>query len=542
MMKNFFSRYFPTPTYLNMNSCAFDISDESVKYGELSQTPFGLKLTKLGKEKIPEGVIVSGKIVDQKKIINILKDIRIKEKLHFIRVSLPEEQMYVFILSLPKINNQDLREMIYLQLEEHIPLKAEEVVFDYDLILEDDKSLMIEVSAVSNEIIEMYLSIFKQAGLVPISFEIEAQAITRAVVPRGENSTVMVVDFGYNRTGVSISYNGHILFTTTLDIGGLSLTEMLAKNFSLTFEKAEELKRSYGLSSTAKDNDIFPIIINGVSVLHDELDKQYIYWKTHSENNGFAHKKIDRIILCGGNANMVGLAEYLEASMKIKVEYANAWTNISDMKMNVPDMSFEDSLSYVTVLGLAIESFSEKTESVINVLPENEKKYIRFEYLTRLLTIFLNLLSLVGVVAILLLVPSYLLSVSKENFVEKELEEFNISNPEVTTLNIDKLIKEINSKLTFLTKIDLNPEITNKVFGWILENKPKGVTFSQILYNKRTDGSLLLEIHGVAQDRVTLRDFKTLLDSNPNYKEVNLPISNFLEKTNLSFTISIVMN
>lgn len=525
-----------------MDSCAFDISDESIKYGQLSNTPHGLKLTKLGKESIPEGIIVSGKIVDEKKIIDILKKIRIKEKLHFIRVSLPEEQMYVFTLSLPKIQNQDLREMIYLQIEEHIPLKAVEVVFDYALILEDDKSIMIEVSAVSSEIIEMYLSIFKQAGLVPISFEIEAQAITRAVVPRGENSTVMVVDFGYNRTGVSISYNGNVLFTTTLDIGGFSLTEMLAKNFSLTFDKAEELKRSYGLSATSKDNDIFPIIINGISVLHDELDKQYIYWKTHSENSGFAHKTIDRIILCGGNANLVGLAEYLEASMKIRVLYANAWTNISDMKLNVPDMSFEDSLSYVTVLGLSLGGFSLKTESVINVLPEDEKKSIRSEYLTRLMTVFLNLCIYVGILAVLLLIPSYLLSVSKEDMAEKELQEFNLSNPEVTTVNIDNSIKEINSKLSFLTKMDLNPEITNKVFGWILENKPKGINFSQMLYNRRTDGALVLEIHGVAQDRVTLRDFKTILDSNPNYKEVNLPISNFLEKTNLSFTISIVIN
>ena len=317
---------------------------------------------------------------------------------------------------------------------------------------------------------------------------------------------------------------------------------MLAKNFSLTFEEAEELKKSYGLSATSKDNDIFPVIINGVSVLRDELDKQYIYWKTHSEDNGFEHKKIERIILCGGNANLVGLAEYLEASMKIKVEYANVWTNISDMKMSVPEMSFENSLSYVTVLGLSLGSFLGKNDSVLNVLPEEEKKSIRREYLLRLMTIFFNLLALVGVLAVLMLVPSYLMSVSKENFVEKQLEDFNISNPEITTSNIDDSINEINKKLVYLTKMNLNPNVSDRVFGWILDNKPKEITFSQMLYSKRTDGSLVLEIHGVAKDRVALRDFKTILDNNKDYKEVNLPISNFLEKTNLAFTISIIFN
>jgi type IV pilus assembly protein PilM len=540
-MKKFFSRHFPTPVYLNMDACAFDISDESVKYGQLENTPHGLKLVKLGKEKIPEGVIVSGKIIDQKKIINILKNIKTKEKFNFARVSLPEEQMYVFTLSLPQMKGQDLREMIYLQIEENIPLKAVEIVFDYDIIFQDEKSVVVEVSAVSEEIIQVYLSIFKQAGLTPVSFEIEAQAITRAVVPKDEKSTVMIVDFGYNRTGVSVSHNRNVLFTTTLDIGGLSLTKMLAKNFSLTFDKAEELKKSYGITADAKDNDIFPVIINGISVLHDELNKQYTYWKNHNENNGLAHEKIERIILCGGNANLAGLAEYLEASMKIKVEYANAWVNISDLKTNVPEVSFEDSLSYVTVLGLALGSFFDASDSVINVLPIEEKKSIRREYWVRLMTISFHLISFIGVLAVLLLIPSYFLSVSKESLAEEKLEEFNRLNPEISTLNIDNTINDINAKLTFLTKNDLNPEITEKVFGWVLKNKPQGITFSQMLFSKRTDGSLALELHGVAGDRVALRDFKTILDSNPDYKEVNLPISNFLEKSDLIFTISIII-
>jgi type IV pilus assembly protein PilM len=524
-----------------MDSCAFDISDESIKYGELSISSSGFKLIKFGKEKISEGVLVSGKIENSKKLIDILKNIKKREKINFARISLPEEQMYVFTISLPQMNGQDLREMIYLQIEEYIPLKATEIIFDYDTLFEDDKSTIVEVSAIPKDVMEVYLRVFKEAGLTPVSFEIEAQAIARAVIPRGEKSTVMIVDFGYNRTGVSISHNGNILFTTTLDIGGFNLTEMLAKNFSLSFEKAEEMKRSYGLSTTAKVNDIFSIILNGISVLHDELDKQYIYWKTHNENSGFSHEKIEKIILCGGNANLAGLAEYLEASMKIKVEHANAWINIFDMNISVPEMSFEESLSYVTVLGLTLGNFLNESQSVINVLPPEEKKIIRLEYWVRLMTIFFNLLSSVGVLAILLLIPSYLLSVSKESLSENQLESFNNSNPEVATSNIDKTINEINSKIVFLSSKNLDSNISDKVFGDLLKNKPEGITLSQILYSERTDGSSVLEIHGVASSRTLLRDFKTILDMNLNYTEVNLPISDFLEKTNLTFTILVVM-
>lgn len=540
-MKQLFSHYFPTPKYLNMNSCALDISDESIKYGQLLSTASGFKFTKFGKEKIPEGIIASGKIEDEKKLVDILKKLRDKNNLNYVRVSLPEEQVYIFTLSLPQMQGQDLREVILLQIEEYIPLKAANIVFDYDTIQENEKSTIVGVTAIPVDIIESYLSVFNKAGLIPLSFESEAQAITRAVFPYEEKDSVMVVDFGHTRTGVSISYNGNVLFTTTLDIGGSNLTQMIAKNFSISFEEAEEMKASYSHSSALKMQDIFPVILNGVSVLHDELNKQYIYWKTHNEKSGFAHEKINRIILCGGNSNLSGLPKYLEATMKIKVERANTWVNIFNMETSVPGVSFKDSLGYATVLGLGLSGFFNKSQSIVNVLPLKEKKVLRQKYWARLITMFLSLSIMIEVLLIILLAPSYLFSLSKQRLAESRIESFNIINPEIEIITIDSVIKDINTKLSILSRKNLNQQIGQGVFGWLLENRPKGVSYSQMLYNKRTDGSLVVDIHGTAEDRFILGSLKSILDNNPDYTEVNLPISNFLEKTNLNFTISIIL-
>ena len=91
-MKQSYNYSFPTPSYLAMNSFAVDISDQSIKYGELIATPYGLRLGLFGKEKIPSGIVVSGKIEDKDKLVEILSKIKEKEKLNFVRVSLPEEQ------------------------------------------------------------------------------------------------------------------------------------------------------------------------------------------------------------------------------------------------------------------------------------------------------------------------------------------------------------------------------------------------------------------------------------------------------------------
>jgi Tfp pilus assembly PilM family ATPase len=95
----------------------------------------------------------------------------------------------------------------------------------------------------------------------------------------------MIVDFGDARTGVSISINGRVLLTTTLSIGGADLTNMIAKNFSLSFDEAEKMKHEYGLDKMSKAEDIFPAILNGISVLRDELNKQYTYWETHNSGD-----------------------------------------------------------------------------------------------------------------------------------------------------------------------------------------------------------------------------------------------------------------
>jgi len=525
-----------------MSSCAIDISDQSIKYGEIIATSSGPKLSKYGKEKIPQGVVVSGKIEKEDEMIRLMKKIKEKENLHFIRVSLPEEQMYLFTLSLPKTEGGNLRDMIQLQIEEYIPLKAPDSIFDYDIISEDKQNVSVEVVAIASATIESYLSVFNKAGLVPVSFEIEAQAIARAVIPSDNTNPVMIVDFGEARTVVSISKNGRVYLTTTLSIGGADLTNMIAKNFSLSFEEAEKMKHKYGFDQESTTESIFPAVINGISVLRDEINKQYAYWETHDDNNK-EHKPINHIILCGGEANLAGLSDYLELSMKMKVENANVWVNVLKTEDKIPEMSFQESLSYATVIGLSLGSYMYKSQPVINILPYEEKKILRKEYWMRFFTIILNLVALTGITASLLLFPSYFISQSKENLVENRLEVFNSENPNLNNDNINKITEDINLRLETLSKAEPAYQINDKVLNNILSSRTNGITFSQILFNKKTtEGNIsVLEIYGTATNRDSLRNFKTTLDNNPNFSKVDLPISNFLEKTELNFTISITM-
>jgi type IV pilus assembly protein PilM len=357
MLKNLYNKFFPIPEFLSGHSFGLDISEESIKFTELTMTKDGIRLGRYGERAIPPGVIESGKIKDLKKMEEILISLKKEEKIKSVRVSLPEEQVYLFRIKLEKEGLEDTREGIEFSLEEHIPIPAQDVIFDYEILNEDSKDLYLQVAAIPKNIIENYLLALENSGILVSFFELEAQALVRAVIKKDDLETYMIVDFGKKRTGIAIVSSGVLMFTSTIDVGGVVLSNLIQKNLKISFEEAEKMKQQYGLSRDSKNKEIFSALLNGISVLGDEISKHFLFWNTNKEENNKDHPLIKKIILCGGDSNLIGLSDYLSASIKIKVETANVWVNISDTEKYIPEINFEQSLSYATAIGLALGNF-----------------------------------------------------------------------------------------------------------------------------------------------------------------------------------------
>ncbi len=357
MLKYAFSTFFPTPDLLSVPSFGLDISDESIKFIELIKTRKGLKAGRHGERSIPSGVVESGKIENTLKMEEILTSLRNEDGVKSVRVSLPEQQVYLYKFRLEKLGLKSIRESIELSLEEHIPVPAEDTIFDYEIINENEKNLEIQVAAISKMVISNYLKVFNNAKISVKSFELEAQAIMRSVIKKGDKDVYMIVDFGEKRTGIFIVSSGVVMFTSTLDIGGFTLNSMLQKSFNITHEEAEKLKLEYGLQRNMENKEIFPVLLNSVSILRDEISKHFIYWHTHHDEDGKENPPIKKIILCGGDSNLIGLGDYLATSMKTPVDMANVWINVDTEKREVPAMNFKRALSFAAALGLALGDF-----------------------------------------------------------------------------------------------------------------------------------------------------------------------------------------
>lgn len=365
--------FLSTPSFLRIPSLGIDISDHSVKYMGLSQKGEDVRPKVWGKLSIPDGIMKRGRILDRAQLVEILKNIKKETKAQFIHASLPEEHAYLFQTEASEMASQkEIETAIEFNLRENVPLAPEQVVFGYRPVSHNEKmhhvgeseeeenaeqkTKVISVSVYPREIVEEYLIAFKEAGFQPLSFEVEAQSIARAVVAKGNDETHMLLDIGTSKVGLSIINHGTIVFTSTLDVGGDDFTNAIKKSFAnVTDEEVDKMKNERGLVRSKENETLFQALFSAASVLKDEVGKHCAFWNEEQEEREDLHP-IERIVLCGGNANMKGLPEYLESTLHVPVGIANVWENTFTFDEYVPNIKKNQSLEYATSIGLALRS------------------------------------------------------------------------------------------------------------------------------------------------------------------------------------------
>jgi len=350
-MKNFLINYFPPPDYLAMPAIGFDISDLSIKYVEFSKRGDRLIINRFGERLMPQGMIEAGDIKDKERLINFLSPLKKELKSKYITSCLPEEKAFLARLDMPVMDREDLRKAIELELEEHIPLSLGEAVFDFDVKREDGEDhLDVFVIAFPKSVVNDYTEVFTRAGFLPLIFEMEIQAAARAVVSRDEKKTFILVDFGRTRSSMAIVRGEEVFFSSTIRVAGQDIDKMLMKNLDIDQFQAEKIKREQGM---ARENEkIFNSILPIVSVIKDEISRAIFFWNSRVKDDD--DKKISKVLLCGGDSNLLGFPEYVSYELKLPVEIGNPWVNVLSFDEQIPEIELRDALKYSTAIGLAL--------------------------------------------------------------------------------------------------------------------------------------------------------------------------------------------
>jgi len=371
---------------LRPETFGLDISDLSLKIIKLKKRGKNLVLASYLEEKIEPGIIKGGEIRDEKKLSGIIKTAveKVKgEKLktNYVVVSLPEEKAFLEVIQMPRVSEEDLKSAVIYEAENYIPLPLENLYLDFQIIppvINHLDHLDILIAALPQKTVDPYLLALKLAGLCPLVFEIESQAIARSLI-KNETTTSpqLLIDLGATRTSFII-FSGHSLrFTSSIPVSSTNFTEVISKNLKVNLTEAEKLKIKYGLEEKIKlkvkgdivvkgeRGEIFEALVPALVDLIQQIKRHLDYYQTHAshEHLPLNGRGVSKILLCGGGANLKGLPDLLSLELNLPVELANPWINIlPENQIGVAELSSSESLKYATALGLALRGIKENTQ------------------------------------------------------------------------------------------------------------------------------------------------------------------------------------
>ena len=234
-------------------------------------------------------------------------------------------------------------------------------VFDFDFIQKQDgEGEDIGVAVFAKELAESYVAAFEGAGIHLLSLEIEARSIARATSSGEPDEPItLLVDFGRARTGFAVLKRGIPIFTSTVEVGGDTITRTIMEKLSLSPEETQGFKNEQGLlaEAGAKSPEV-EAIIGTTSALADEVARHYHYWDTRRNERGERVTPVGRVILVGGSANLKGLADYIAGRVQAPTAVADIWQHICNFDEYIPPIDRRNSLQYATAAGLALRSIS----------------------------------------------------------------------------------------------------------------------------------------------------------------------------------------
>jgi type IV pilus assembly protein PilM len=339
-----------------MPAAGIDISDYAIKYAMFNPHEPRLPLRAYGKIDLPLDVIDHGEIRDSITITKHLARLQEEHNFLYAHLSLPEEHAYLFQTDLQAGSGESLEQMLEFNLKENVPLGADEAVYDYNILRKGKNNITLNVSVYPIAIASQYINAVEEAGIRVLSAEIEGQATTRALLDDMSTSATLVVDIGRNDSNISISTQGTVTFTASLEIGGDDLTRAIARGLDVSFQKAEQLKRQNGFRDSDETGPVYNALLREVKSLTDTVHRHLMYWQMHMKNASGKKETVARIVLAGGSANMAGLPEYLAASLGVPVEIGSVWRNVASEENEVPSIPANESLEYASAIGLALRS------------------------------------------------------------------------------------------------------------------------------------------------------------------------------------------
>lgn len=178
---------------------------------------------------------------------------------------------------------------------------------------------------------------------------------------------------------------------------------------------------------------------------------------------------------------------------------------------------------------------------MINLLPVEEKKRITQVFYFRLLVLFSATLGLSIFVGILALVPVYLTIAAKNTSIEQKIALQKSEALPAFNEQTLAFVKDLNLKVALIENGQKNQFIVSqKVINAVMAHQLPGIKLTAFTYDHDSLKGKKVTIQGIAPTRETLLAFRLALEQDKLFKQVDLPISNFIKGSNIQFSLNLI--
>ncbi|MFA6552670.1 MAG: PilN domain-containing protein [Candidatus Paceibacterota bacterium] len=173
---------------------------------------------------------------------------------------------------------------------------------------------------------------------------------------------------------------------------------------------------------------------------------------------------------------------------------------------------------------------------MFNLLKKEDKAAIGSQYKMRLLIVILWFLFVSLCALFLLLFPSYFISNNRQKIVEENYNSLVKTLADQKKGDPGQALNDINQRI-ILIATQTGGKYIYKIFEDIISKKTSSIILKSFSADNLADGQREITIEGRAKNRQSLSDFSDMLKNQRLFSNIDLPVSNFANDTNIDFTV-----
>jgi len=339
-----------------------DITTSSIKLIELGQSGKSYRVECYAAEPTPPNAINEKTIVDADAVGEAIRRAvkRAGTGTDEVAIAISGDAAITKVIQLPaRLASNELEGQVEIQADQYIPFPMEEVSFDFEVLgpsANDPDMNDVLLVATRTENVDQRRAAVEAAGLHARVVDVEAFALENAcqllahqMPDAGMDHVIAVVDFGASNTTFSVLQDMRVIYTRDFSFGGQQLTEEIMRTYGLSLEDAGRAKKEGGLPSNYQPEVLDPFI--------DDMTQQVSRSLQFFLASGGGREQPDQILVCGGCANIPGVADLISSKVGIPTEIGDP---LGQMKISSRAKSQgvrKDATALLTACGLALRGF-----------------------------------------------------------------------------------------------------------------------------------------------------------------------------------------